>query len=220
MIEAVIFDMDGLLIDSEPLWHEAEIIAFEKVNIHLTRQDCLETTGMRVDEVVDYRYRRQPWEGAGKKEIAEDIIDNVIRLIQEKGELKDGAKQAIHFVQRLNVKVALASSSAYSVIRAVLDKFDLTPVFSVIHSAQEEPRGKPHPGVYLTACQKLNADPEACLAIEDSLAGVIAAKAAKMICIAVPEEAWRDDKRFVLADLQLTSLHELNDVAWEKISSL
>ncbi len=207
MIEAVIFDMDGLLIDSEPLWQEAEMQAFKKVNISLTRENCSETTGFRTDEVVDYWFRKRPWKGMSKSDMVEEITGDVIQLIKEKGNLKPGVQNTLDLIGDNGLRSALATSSNYRIIRAVLDKFNLNPAFEVIHSAQDETYGKPHPGVYLTASQKLKVYPENCLALEDSLAGVIAAKAAKMFCIAVPE---RPDKRFVLADIQLSSLEEFN----------
>ncbi len=215
MIMAVIFDMDGLLIDSEPLWQEAEIAAFQKVDTHLTIENCKETTGMRTDEVVEYWYQHRPWRGMSRSEMVEEITDNVIRLILERGKFKTGAEKAITLVKKQDARTALASSSNYRIIRAVLQKFNLSKEFEVIHSAQEEDYGKPHPAVYLTTSRKLNLPPESCLAIEDSLVGVIAAKAAKMTCLAVPEIA---DDRFVLADMQLRSLEELNETVWERLT--
>ncbi len=211
--------MDGLLIDSEPLWHEAEQAVFARVNLHLTRDNCLETTGMRADEVVEYWYQRRPWNNVSKTTITKDIIDHVVWLIGKKGELKPGARQAIDFIGGLGVKTALASSSDYIVIKAVLDKFGLTPFFQVIHSAEDETMGKPHPAVYLTTCRKLSIRPEVSLAIEDSIAGVIAAKAARMQCIAVPEAHWQTDIRFALADIKLNSLLELNSDIWHRLNN-
>ena len=104
---------------------------------------------------------------------------------------------------------ALASSSSYRIIDAVVDKFGLRNRFELIYSAQEEPFGKPHPGVYISAAQKLGVTPESCLAIEDSINGVVSAKAAKMKCIAVPEPAARNDRRYGIADVVLDSLNDV-----------
>ncbi|GAB4367372.1 MAG: hexitol phosphatase HxpB [Calditrichia bacterium] len=208
--------MDGLLIDSEPFWQEAEIEAFRKVNLQLTPENCRETTGFCINEVVDYWYRLRGWSGMSQQEMVEEIVSRVIQLIKEKGKLKPGVEKAIAFVKNLGVKTALASSSNYRIIKTTLEKFNLTSQFDVIHSAEEEDFGKPHPAVYLSTSRKLAVPPDACLAIEDSLPGVIAAKAARMKCIAVPE---REDKRFIIADIQLSSLEELNMDIWKQINS-
>lgn len=187
MIEAVIFDLDGLLIDSEPLWQEAEILVFKQVNLVLTSELCRQTQGLRIDEVVDYWYRQYPWTNLSKLEVEKLIVSKVIELIHLKGQPLPGVHQAIAFVKNQNVKIALASSSALKIIQAALQKLNLTEVFAEIYSAEFEVLGKPHPGVYLTTAQKLNVPPQSCLALEDSLNGVLAAKAADMKCIAIPE---------------------------------
>ncbi|MBL8149267.1 MAG: hexitol phosphatase HxpB [Blastocatellia bacterium] len=217
MTKAIIFDMDGLLIDSEPLWHEAEMFAFPQAGIELTRENCLETTGLRVDAVVDYWYQRRPWKSPSKKHIEEAIINKVVELVLAKGEKKEGVDYVTDYVASLPVKIALASSSPYRIIRSVVEKFQLSSYFHQICSAEEEEYGKPHPGVYITTAKRLDVKTENCLAVEDSITGVIAAKAASMQCIAVPEEAWKNDKRFAIADLVLNSLLDFNEEVWNKI---
>ncbi len=212
MIRAAIFDMDGLLIDSEPLWRQAEKATFAEVGLHLKEEDFLKTTGLRADEVVAYWFGRYPWNGPSPREVEARLVALVAGKVRE-GELKEGAREALAFVKRQAVKVALASSSAYAIIDAVLDGFGLRKAFEVVYSAQEEPYGKPHPGVYLEAARRLGVAPPECVALEDSLTGVIAAKAARMKGIAVPETP---GPRFALADVVLGSLLELNDEVWKK----
>ena len=213
MIDAVIFDMDGLLIDSEPLWQEAEILVFKQVNIILTPSMCLQTKGLRIDEVVDYWYKKYPWKNTSKQEIEAKIVAKVIELVDAKVE------QAIFYVQEQDVKIALASSSAYKIINVVLEKLNLSSVFEVIYSAESEPLGKPHPGVYLTTAHKLGISPLNCLALEDSLNGVLAAKAAQMKCIAIPEVAELSNPKFAIADIILSSLVELNESIWDMVNN-
>ena len=98
MVKAVIYDMDGLIIDSEPLWQEAEISVFKSLKINLSKEDCMKVMGMRTDEVVDYWFRRFPWEGPSRTEITSDIIRELIGLIKEKGELMEGVKESLDFV--------------------------------------------------------------------------------------------------------------------------
>lgn len=217
VIKAVIFDMDGLLIDSEPLWQEAEILIFRQVNIALTTELCLQTKGLRIDEVVDYWYQRYPWTNLSLLEVENLIVAKVIELIHLKGKPLPGVKEAIAFVQQKQVEIALASSSATIIIQAALQRLNLTDTFTQIYSAESELLGKPHPGVYLTTASKLNVLPQECLALEDSLNGVLAALAAQMRCIAIPESLEYHNPKFAIADVILKSLAEFNQDIWQKI---
>jgi sugar-phosphatase len=209
--------MDGLLIDSEPLWQEAEMLIFKQVGITLTLELCLQTKGLRIDEVVNYWYQKFPWTNLTQLEVAELIVAKVIELIHLKGQPLAGVDRAISYVKQKQVKIALASSSASRIIQAALHKLDLTDMFTEIYSAESEIFGKPHPGVYLTTASKLNVSPQECLALEDSLNGVLAAKAAQMKCIAIPEQLQRNNPQFAIADLILKSLEEFNDRVWNSL---
>ena len=219
MIEAVIFDMDGVLIDSEPFWQESEMDAFGRVGLRLTREMCMQTMGLRVDEVVDYWRRRHGWEGVPSSELEGAIIGGVAERILAKGEAKAGVALALAFFRGRGLKVALASSSAYRLIRAVTERFGLADEFDCVYSAEDEEYGKPHPGVYLTTARRLGVAPSACLAVEDSFNGVLAAKAARMKCVAVPEEGAGRDPRFAIADAVLGSLEEIDEEVWRRLSA-
>jgi mannitol-1-/sugar-/sorbitol-6-/2-deoxyglucose-6-phosphatase len=210
MLRAMLFDMDGLLIDSEPLWHDAEIYAFGLAGLRLTKEQCLETTGLRVDEVVEFRYAESPWTAPSQEAVAEAIVARVVELVHTRGVLKPGVDEALGVARAAGLRVALASSSPYVIIDAVLDTFGLRSAFELIHSAQDEARGKPEPDVYLTAARKLGVEPAACVALEDSPNGVVAAKAAGMKCIAIPEPILRHDPRLARADAILESLIEVD----------
>lgn len=214
MIEAVIFDMDGLLIDSEPLWQQAEITIFKQVDIILTHSMCTQTKGLRIDEVVEYWYKKYPWDNLSKLQVQEAIVDKLIELIHTEGKPLPGVDHAINFVKGKNLKIALASSSAYKIIYAALEKLNITDAFEIIYSAESEPLGKPHPGVYLTTAEKLSLPPQSCLALEDSLNGVLAAKSAQMRCIAIPEASELHNPKFAIADLVLESLEQLDEHIW------
>jgi sugar-phosphatase len=209
-VRAILFDMDGLLIDSEPLWHEAEIYGFGLAGLCLTPEQCLETTGLRIDEVVQFRFAQRPWESPSQDSVAAAIVERLVDLVHAKGVLKPGVAEALDCARGSGGRIALASSSPYVIIDAVLDAFGLRSAFEVIHSAEEETRGKPEPDVYRTAARKLGIDPAACVALEDSPNGVVAAKAAGMKCIAIPEPALRDDPRLARADAILGSLREFD----------
>ena len=219
-IAAVIFDLDGLLINSEPLWQSAEIEIFKRVHIILTPQLCQQTKGLRIDEVVDYWYQKYPWTNLTKAEVEVLIVERVIELMQLQGEPLPGVAEAIAFVRQKQVKLALASSSASNIIQAALSKLELADIFVEVYSAEAEILGKPHPGVYLTTAKKLNVLPQSCLALEDSLNGVLAAKAAQMQCIAIPEAAEYHNPQFAIADLTLKSLKEFNEEVWDALSTV
>ena len=123
MLSTVIFDMDGVIIDSEPLWHESEIEVFHRYGVPLTKAHCIETQGIRIDEVVEYWYGRHPWQHPSKEKVAEFIVDGLIERIHERGELINGVMFALNLSRSLPVRLALASSSSYRIIDAVIDMF-------------------------------------------------------------------------------------------------
>lgn len=207
-LEAAVFDMDGVLVDSEPLWQEAEIEVFGTVGVELSRAMCEETMGLRIDEAVAHWHRRTPWDGPSQPEIADRVVAGVAARIAERGEPLPGVREALDACRRRGLRLALASSSPMPLIGAVLERFDLAGTFEVVVSADGEPYGKPHPGIYLTAADRLAVAPTACVAIEDSLNGVIAAKAARMRAVAIPLDP--ADPRFGVADAVLTSLADLD----------
>ena len=217
MIKAVIFDMDGLLIDSEPLWREACIKVFTKLNVPLTIKRAQETMGLRVDEVVEHWYALYPWGNLEKEKVVAEIVDAVINLIKSKGEMMEGVHEIIDLFESQHMPMAIASSSSVAIINTVLDKINVREKMKVIHSAEHEPYGKPHPGVYITTAEKLGFLPTECLAFEDSPNGVLSAKSAKMKCVAVPELSSKNDKRILIADLVLNSLLDFKLETIEKL---
>lgn len=198
--------MDGLLIDSEPLWRIAEVEALSSVGVSITEEDALETTGLRTDEVVELWYGRHPWPDPPRKEIEARIITRLIALVRERGEAMTGVHETLQAFSAAGFPLAIASSSTSEIIAAVLETLGIGGYFRVTQSAEHEPFGKPHPGVYIEAARALGVEPRHCLALEDSPNGVIAAKAARMTCIAVPDPALVGDRRYGAADLVLGSL--------------
>lgn len=209
MTKAVIFDMDGLLIDSEPLWEKAEIEVFGEIGVELTPELTQQTLGLRVDEVASYWFARKPWHGASQEDVAQRIVTKVIEHINAEGEPMPGVAEVMQLVRSGGYKCAIASSSAQIIIDAAVHKLGIHADLEITHSAQHEPFGKPHPGVYISAAQRLGVDPGECVALEDSINGVIAAKAAKMRCIAVPTVTQASDPRFAIADAKVASLADV-----------
>jgi mannitol-1-/sugar-/sorbitol-6-/2-deoxyglucose-6-phosphatase len=215
---ASIFDMDGLLIDSEVLWHEAEIEILGALGVPLSSDGCRTTKGMFVYEVTAHWFALHPW-GAdpAPDDVAVAIVDRVLELIVTKGSLKPGAPHAIDLCAARGWSLAVASSSEYRLIDAALEHFGLRDRFRLIHSAEDEAYGKPHPAVFLTAATRLGAPPKRCLVWEDAPAGVLAAKAASMACVAVPEPGEGQHPAFGLADLVVDSLLDVSDADLDEV---
>lgn len=214
---AAIFDMDGLLVDSEPLWHEAEVEVLGGLGVPIAEGDPRRTKGIFVREVTRYWHDRFPWHGPSTDEVASRIVDRVIDLVGEKGRLQPGVEQAIGLCRDHGLDLALASSSEHRLISFVLERFGLAQYFLFAHSAEEEPYGKPHPAVFLTTASRLGTAPDRCLVWEDAPAGVLAAKAARMTCVAVPAPDERDQPAFAIADAVLASLEEAHEGLWRRL---
>jgi len=217
-VGAAIFDMDGLLIDSEVLWHQAEIEILGPLGVPLSTEGCRTTKGMFVEEVTAHWYGLYPWgPDPTPDEVAVTIVDRVIELTLSVGRLKPGAEHAVALCAARGMPLAVASSSQYRLIDAALEHFGLRQRFALVHSAEDEAYGKPHPAVFLTTAAKLGAAPRRCVVWEDSPAGVLAAKAATMACIAVPEPGQGRHPAFGLADLVVDSLLEVNAAALDAV---
>jgi mannitol-1-/sugar-/sorbitol-6-/2-deoxyglucose-6-phosphatase len=216
-VDAVILDMDGLLIDTEPVWRIAESAVFAELGISLSESDLLESTGQPIDELIrNWRKRRPPDSARSSEltdaEVAERITDHVIAHVMTQGQPMPGVTAAIARFERYGLALAIASSSPLQLIDAVCDRLGLAGI-PVRCSGLDETQGKPAPDVYLTAAYRLGVAPTSCLAMEDSPHGIASAKSADMRCVAVPDPLLAADPRYCEADLVLPSLTELDDAA-------
>ncbi len=209
-LRASIFDMDGLLIDSEIIWHRAEAEILGDLGVPITYEENRATKGMYVDEAVAYWYARYPWAGPGLGAVIDQLIERVGELVEREGVLQPGALRALDLAAARG-PLALASSTPRPLIERWLGHFGLLERFASIHSADVEAYGKPHPAVFLSAATALEVPAVACLVYEDSPAGVLAAKAGRMSVVAVPAIEDRAEPAIGLADLVLGSLEELRE---------
>jgi mannitol-1-/sugar-/sorbitol-6-/2-deoxyglucose-6-phosphatase len=216
MITSVIFDMDGLLIDSEPLWQRAEIESFASVGLSLTPDMCRQTMGLRADEMVRYWFERLPWTGASLKEVETFIINQLSRLIRNEAKPMPGVIELIARLERAGVEMAIASSSPLFIVETVADSLGLRKSIRALRSAENQIYGKPHPGVFIDTAKDLGRNPNSCLVFEDSINGVIAGKAARMITIAVPERTMLSRPEYAIADLTLPTLLDFDDNCFER----
>lgn len=209
--------MDGLLIDSEPLWKKAAEALFFTYGKHLTTEQYLTTTGLRTKEFLAYWFRHFNLPEADIANAETAIVNDVIKLVQQKGKPMPGVHHIFNFFLDRNFKIGLASSSPPALICLVVDLLGIKNHLQAISSAVDMAYGKPHPEVYLNCAEKLSAIPNECVCFEDSFNGMIAAKAAKMKCVVVP--ALHDSKNLVweAADLKISTLTNFNGLLLDSL---
>ncbi|MFD1141886.1 hexitol phosphatase HxpB [Larkinella insperata] len=208
MIQAAIFDMDGLLVDSEPHWREIEIEVFRTVGLEMDDEMCKRTTGLPTDAVVRYWHERHPWHNRSLDEVAQEIIDRVHERIQTQAQPMPGVPAILDLFQQQGIPMAIASASPMQLIEAVIDRLQIRSYFTIWHSATLEKRNKPHPDVYLGTASKLGVEPRVCVAFEDSGNGLKSAHAAGMLTVSVPADYEFNDPKFEMATLKVPSLTE------------
>jgi HAD superfamily hydrolase (TIGR01509 family) len=208
LIDGVVFDLDGLLIDSEQVWDEARQELARERGGRWTETASRDMMGMSSLEWSRYMH-----DFVGVVDPPEEISGEVVRRLEEiyrrQVPLLDGAVEAVErFAARW--PLALASSSNRELIDLVLELTGLAQFFRVTVSSEEVPRGKPEPDVYLEAARRLGIAAERCAAVEDSENGIRSAKAAGMRVLAIPNPRYRPgDEALALADAVVSSLEEL-----------
>ncbi|MFC0180465.1 hexitol phosphatase HxpB [Thorsellia kenyensis] len=210
-IDAVIFDMDGILIDSEPLWKEAEKQVLASYNIDSTIQArLLDTRGLRVDEVVRLWIQAASKTGLELTQLIEQVHLTAKSLIEKNKPALPGVEHALELCKSHGLKIGLVSASPQKIIDDALSSLGITHYFDAVVSSENMVNCKPHPEVYLETANLLDVSALSCVAIEDSVDGMIACKAARMRSIVVTPEKGFNDPRFGLADFHLTSLLDLS----------
>ena len=207
--DTVIYDMDGLLVDSEPLWHRAAQEVMSKLGVPLDDAAYATTIGLRTKEFLQHWFRLYGVDPALAGPTEADITSRVIELLGAEGRMMPGVTHSLALFRDRGFRVGLATSSPMSLVDAMLNRTGLHGAFDALCSAADLPYGKPHPQVYLDCAEALGSEPVACICIEDSFNGMIAAKAARMKCIVVPEASVFHQDRWHAADLKLHSLEAL-----------
>jgi sugar-phosphatase len=208
MIDTLLFDMDGLLVDSEPWWKVAEKEVFSGFGLNLTDDLLRQVMGFRLNEVVKPWYHYQAWENPDFDATEEAIICCMEDLLNQHAVALPGVEESLIFAQENGYKIALASSSNMRLINVVIDKLNIRKYFEICVSADRVAFGKPHPAIFIETAHILGSNPKTCLVLEDSINGMIAAKAARMSCLVVPESINYQNKKFELADYKLETLKE------------
>ncbi|MGS2763287.1 hexitol phosphatase HxpB [Sinomicrobium sp. M5D2P9] len=214
---AVIFDMDGVLIDSEPAWKKAEYEVFTSVGVHVAPDLSEITSAMTTTEVTKFWYEKAPWQGKSLREVENEVIDCVGRFILEEGEPMSGIKELLELFHHRSFRIGLSTNSPSRLIPLVLEKSGISDYFNAVSSSENEVLGKPHPAVYLTTAKKLGISPENCIVFEDSVHGIMAGKNAGMKTVAIPSEKQFHLEEFNQADLKLRRLADFDE---QHLSSL
>lgn len=211
--EAVIFDMDGVLIDSEPQWKIAMEKVFKSVGLDIARKDFQKTVGLRIDEVISFWNHYKNLDIQDEKAIEDAIIDHMILLVHANPIPLRGVNETLAHLKKLNIKIGIATSSPCRLLNTVLSALNIESYFDFVHSAENESYGKPHPVVYISAAEALFVKPSKCLVIEDSFNGIISGKAAKMDVVCIPEKTHEPNVKLNLADYIFEDMIEmLNEI--------
>jgi HAD superfamily hydrolase (TIGR01509 family) len=217
MIEAVVFDLDGVLIDSEPVWERVRRELVAERGGHWAPDAQRKLMGMSTPEWARY-LSEDLGVGLPPAEVATLVIDRMAASYREHLPLLPGAVEAVH---RLAARwpLGLASSAPAVLIETVLQSSDLRPYFRVTMSTEQVPHGKPAPDIYLAVTARLGCSPADCAAIEDSSNGLRSATAAGLRVIAVPQPQHPPDPDALVAvSLVLPSLAELTTNAVSALS--
>ena len=212
MTNTVIFDMDGLLVDSEPYWQEAGIEYLKEFGVSLSLEQYYVTTGLRTKEWLEYWFSYFRIDMKHAAEAGPKIESMAIEKIRTSAKQMPGVRDVLSLFQKRGFKIGLATSSSNRLIDVIVDKLEIRSFFNAYSSAEHLEFSKPHPEVYLNCADKLNALATECICFEDSFNGLIAAKAARMKCVVIPSSADSKLAKFNAADLKISSLMNFNDL--------
>ena len=206
---AVIFDLDGVLADSEPWWNEIDAKLLAQYGVRYRGEYHRNVLGVSYQLAVEF-FKKAFGLSVSTDELIQRRGEIATEFFANRVGLFPSAKEVLQELRRMNLRLAVATSSISASARPFLDRHQLTAFFDVIVTGDEIEHGKPHPDIYLRAAAKLNVAADACLVIEDALAGIAAAKAAKMCVAAIPDRRFVDPHEYEKeADYLLGSLSEI-----------
>ena len=215
---AVIFDIDGLLINSEPLWNKAANEIFRQYGISLTEAQYALTTGLRSKEFVAHWLHAYKIPASEYARAEQRVVDQALLYIDNEATLMPGVAHIFQFFLEKAFKIGLATSSPVALIEWVKDKLGIRSLIHASCSAEHLPYAKPHPQVYLDCAAALHISPLACICFEDSFYGMLAAKSARMTCVVVPAADALKREHWAAADLKLSSLQNFGALHFEMLA--
>lgn len=209
-INAVIFDMDGVLIDSEPYWEVAEKEVFSSLGVNVVPELSKLTKSMTTPEVTKFWYNHHQWNSKPLKDVENEVIEYVGALIEKKGSEIKGVISLLKYIKSKNLKIGLATNAPTRLIPIVLQKLNISEYFDFCTSAEFEIKGKPHPAIYLSVSKNLNVKPQNCIVFEDSYSGILSAKRAGMKTVFYNSKKNNEQRIDKIWDFEINSFMNLN----------
>ena len=206
---AVIFDLDGVLADSEPWWNEIDSKLLAEYGVSYRGEYHRDVLGVSYRLAVEF-YKKAFGLSASIEELMRRRGEIATEFFANRVGLFPSTKTTLERLREMKLRLAVATSSVSASARPFLDRHGLTPFFDVIVTGDEIERGKPDPDIYLRAAKKLGIGADACLVIEDALSGIAAGKAAGMRIAAIPDRRFVDARDYEKeADYVLGNLSEI-----------
>jgi len=208
-LHAVIFDLDGVLADSEPWWNEIDAALLADYGVTYRGEYHQNVLGINYRLAIEF-YKKAFGLSAPTEEMMRRRGEIATEFFAKRVDLFPSVMPVLEELRQMNLRLAVGTSSVSASARPFLDRHGLTSFFEVVVTGEEVERGKPHPDIYLRAAQKLGVTADACLVVEDALSGIAAAKAARMRVVAIPDTRFLDPRKYEKeADYVLSSLKEL-----------
>jgi sugar-phosphatase len=217
-LNTVIFDIDGLLIDSEPLWNQAAEEVLKDYGVNLTEEQYKTTTGLRTKEFVHWWFNYYQIGESEHTKAEKKIVQSVLQKIEHHAQVMPGLAYIFDFFYKKEFKIGLATSSPQELIDLVIKMTGIKDYLNATASAEDLTYGKPHPQVYLNCAEKMDSIPTECICFEDSFNGMIAAKSARMKCVVVPHYSQLKDEKWGAADLKLSSLQNFGELHFNLVN--
>src|SRR5712675_496318 len=195
IFRAVIFDLDGLLADSEPWWNQIDAKLLAEYGVTYRGEYHRNVLGVSYRLAIEF-YKNAFHISAPVEELMRRRAEIATEFFANRVGLFPSAKVTLERLREMKLYLALATSSVSASARPFLERTGIRSLFSVVVTGDEVQQGKPHPEIYLRAAKKLGISPDACLVIEDALAGIAAAKAANMRVAAIPDRRFVDPREY------------------------
>ena len=192
---AILFDLDGVIADSEPMWNDIDSAMLKTYGVEYAGEHKHQILGTSFTVALNF-YREQFKIRADLEEMMLRRRDIARDFYAERIPIFDSAPQVLAALKKQNFTLGLATSSISDLVKPFLQRHDLNQYFAAITTGEEVENGKPAPDIYLAAARKAKAEPQDCLVVEDALAGLEAGRAAGMTTVAIPDARWVDVSLF------------------------